>query len=369
LPSDTPVPQVEIQEGASPVPAGATVTSEGEIGAGIISGSPAPFASITPLPTIAPIIPPTSTSFFEVASTSNTEGTLPTDNRIGVISDDRTIFLLEDGRQVQAIHTFAFSPGGARASFEADNQLYINGVMLTISPSSQFGMPPHMRVLDMEWTADGRYLALVVEGNPYSTDQTGVWVVDTAAYTSQQIMRNDDRHATRVDWSPDGTVVLIHMNAPNGGEITFLPRDHHANDGFRSHPYPDASWSPSGTSVIVSGRGNLGRILLDAEQTFIPFTLTGIADARAATETPNGRILFLGSANGILRLYAQNEIPISLSGEIPGQVITWEWNRNRSALLLTTNTDSIRRVWVVNADGNYRDVTPPQGAPLGMYWR
>jgi dipeptidyl aminopeptidase/acylaminoacyl peptidase len=190
-----------------------------------------------------------------------------------------------------------------------------------------------------------------------------------AAYTSQQIMRNDDRHAARVDWSPDGTVILIHMNAPNGSEITFLPRDHQANQGFRAHPYPDATWSPSGTSVIVSGRGSLGRILLDAEQTFIPFNLSGIPNAHAATETADGRILFLGSNNSSLRLYSQGKTPTILSGEIPGQVVSWEWNRQRSALLLTVDTSGGRRLWVIGTDGSLRDVTPPQGVPPGIYWR
>lgn len=232
-----------------------------------------------------------------------------------------------------------------------------------------------MWVADMEWTRDGRFLAFIINGDPNQTDQIGVWVLDTWNNASQQIFRGDDRRAFRVNWSPDGSVVLIHMTTPAGNAFTFLPSDHNANNGFRMHPYPYAEWAGDGRSVVVSGRAHdgawvLGRVMLDFDQTFVGYDTGGIPFVHGAGELGDGRLAFLGAAayEGAYRLYAlrSDSPPQALSGEIIGAILDAQWSANRRGLLVLTDQ---RRLWLVRADGSLRDVTPSEGVPTTAFWR
>jgi hypothetical protein len=274
---------------------------------------------------------------------------------VAVLPPEQANITLEDSRQVSVIRPLA-AANGSSAQVGGDQQLYINGGMLTISPASIYGLPSHMRILDLEWTSDGRYLAFVLEGHPGQSDQTGVWVLDSWSNSSWQVLRNDDRHAARLDWSPNGTALLIHLSGPNGGGITFLPREHQANEGFREHGFSTATWAPDSASVMVAGGGNLGRVWLDAEQSYQAYDLSGagLAFASAPLELLNGQVAFLGGEGpaGPHRLYLWASPPIPLSPALYGEVRAWEWNPGRSALLLTLNEGGGPKNWLLRTDGS-----------------
>lgn len=330
--------------------------------------TPLPFSSPTPLPTIAPLFVPTSTPLFnnaEVAAGSAAQ------NDVIVVDNDAAIVNPDPTRPITIIRNQAYSPNGASAVVGGDAQLYLNGVMMTISPSSRFGMnTDFMRIVDLAWTSDGRFLAMSVDGNQRATDQTGVWVIDTANNTSWQILRNGDHHARRVSWSPNGTVVLILTDVG----ITFLPREHQANDGFRMHPFSDATWALDSASAIATGGNTITRIRLDFEQTYETYELLpfGLGVARAAIELSNGRILFLGAPtlDGDFALYSYSPAgtPQRLSQGIGGRVLSWEWNDSRTALLVLMESGSGRRLLIFRSNGAVEDITPPEGAPLAAYW-
>jgi hypothetical protein len=284
---------------------------------------------------------------------------------------------------VQADGALAFDigPNGQRADYHVDGQLYINGVQLTISPASEFGLPGHKQITDIRWSPNGRYVAFIMAGSNPAEYDYGVWVIDTATNTSNQIMHNDweYREATRIAWAPNSTAVLIRINR---NVHTFLPVDWDLNTPYREQPYSHASWAPNSESIIVSGRRTdgqpvLGRVLLDWEQTFVPIAFAGsdITFAYSATELANGQIAFLGSVapNGPYRLYLlwPGSPARAISPEAAfGEIIYWEWNDARTSLLVVVDNGRERRVWLFGTNGTApRDITPAQGVTGEVRWR
>jgi hypothetical protein len=303
-----------------------------------------------------------------------------------------------------------YSRGGQLAYYDATtNDIYLGGNRLATSPASEFGgMDPRLRLTEMKWSPTSRYVAFVLD-SAENYEQFGVWVVDLGTGESWQVMRNDPsqgRRATDVTWSENGTVLLIEIAYPGGTYQTFLPipgdseaRRNQANLGFRIHPYQDASWSldQGYHSVIVSGMAwpsdehqhgqgpQLGRINLFYEPGTNPFTsynsylpAAGIGYTRAATEIPDPLaggtwvVAFLGAPaeGGPYRLYVMPRnggTPVVRSNrDIPGQIVSWEWNEARTALLAVVQTAQGRRLWIVNTSGASYDAGP---APLEATWR
>jgi hypothetical protein len=46
-----------------------------------------------------------------------------------------------------------------------------------------------------------------------------------------------------------------------------------------------------------------------------------------------------------------------------------EWNIERSAALVTVQTDIGNRLWIVRIDGTVQDVTPAIVSPVSAHWR
>lgn len=335
---------------------------------------PTPTVFGFPTPTFLPR-PLTSTPFGGINSGNDpfSGGPVPEANEIA-FSDGTGIIRRINGEELAAGNVFDISPQGQVAFQGRDNNLYAGGSILTISPASEFGLKGNISYID--WASSGSRLAFVYH-NPESEVDNGVWFYNIAENTSRQIFRDTwERRASQIDFSPDNSVILIQIKNNNGAQVgmTFLPTTWEANTEYRFHPYPYASWSTSGTSVIVSGPSVLGRVNLDAEQSFVPydFSSSGVTYIAAATELYDGRIAFLGGpgSEGPFRLYI---MPVGgpanvVSGEVAGRLDSWEWNASRTALLLIINNGGTRQVWIVQTDGSTRNITPISGAPYMARW-
>jgi hypothetical protein len=332
-----------------------------------VGGTPLAFNSPTPLPTIPPIGQASSPSFSIPGF-----GDLLIPNENGVITS-------ASGQSFNAAGSiFDAAPNGQFAYYGYDDQLYINGQLLTVGPAGLGGLPAEVRVDDLQWATDGRFLTIVTSANPPLNDAGGVWVYDTATGTANQILRSSDMIAEQVRWSPDGNVVLVSLTTTVGEQrFALIPRT--AEVGFYWwHDYQDASWAQNGLSVIASGLhlGNpasLVRIdVVDQNQvtSLADVSSAGISVTRAATELADGQIAFLGasSASGPYRLYTvfPDGVPAPISGEINGSIRDWAWNAERKTLLVTTSLDQL---WVVRSDGTITNATPPGGAPDYVSWR
>lgn len=290
-----------------------------------------------------------------------------------------------DGREQAPawVREYDIGPQGQTAQYGVDNQLYINGGALTTSPASAFGLPGHKQVIDMSWSPDGRYLAIVLGGDNPDEFDYGVWIYDSVAFSAYQIMKSDFdyREADHVFWSPNSQYVLIRINTEYGYVHTFLPAVYNVHNPYSQQSYSNATWALDSNSIIVSGRisnGQIafGRVLLDAQQTFIPlnYAAPGVVFTYAAIELYSGQIGFLGSTNehGPYSFYlmSPNALPqLSFATPIEGRIITWEWNPARTALLLVVEGANGRRLWIMETNGASRDVTPAGGITGEVRWQ
>lgn len=287
---------------------------------------------------------------------------------------------------------FAISSGGAVAAVGSDGELYVNGQRLTVSPSSEFGLHPNLSIGDLSWSPDGRRLAFrVVAANPdeFNGIDGGIWILDPASGRSWQVFRDTyhaaqrhaQRHALSASWAPNGTVLVVSVETGAGRGNVFTPVEHDANIMIDAIPFANATWTPASDGVIVSGLHwdsgvmVVGRVNLDKEWTYTEYLnqhTTGLM-MQAALKLHDERIAFLGSQGGSFALYAIQAYagaqPVRLSSSIPGQIVSAEWNRDRTAVLVTALAGNGQRLWVVRTDGAIRDSTPSSGAPETAHWR
>ena len=302
---------------------------------------------------------------------------------------------------------FAVSSAGRVAAIGPDDLLHVDDLTLHVSPDTGFGLADNLAWGDLAWSPDGRWLAFRVDpADPASyipaasyNEPTGVWIVDAEGTTSWHILRNgyagqvaqlhEERRAVGMRWSPNSDALIIAFETPLGRGSVALPVRHDVTQFVDGLHYADATWSPDGGSLIVSGAtwegpSVVGRVALDEARTttiFLTEAATGL-HMQAALELDDGRIAFLGSAApGTVALYATRADPdeapdveiARLSPPITGQVLAAVWNPARPtaqrAVLITVQDGAARRLWLVRADGSAQDITPAAGAPDLAGWR
>jgi hypothetical protein len=271
--------------------------------------------------------------------------------------------------------------------------LYINGMRITISPASQFGMPTDVILGDLVWSPDGTRLAFRVDALDPATQgfnsNAGVWICDPAAMQSWQIFRDtnastatqlhEQRRAVAMRWAPNSTALDITVETPLGRANVFRPAAHDVSEEINAIPYADATWAPDSTSLIVSGTqwngpSVVGRIALDENWTYTEYLNqinTGLF-MQDAIQLYDGRIAFLGSGTAntfALYLVWPGGAPVQVSSTIGGQVIAAEWNAARTAVLVTALTGTGYRLWIVRTDGVAQNATPSVGLPDAAHWR
>jgi hypothetical protein len=287
---------------------------------------------------------------------------------------------------------FAVSASGGVASVGADRWLVVNGWRVTVSPASEFGLHENLSFGDLVWSPDGQRLAMRVDAadpNAFNSIDSGIWIYEPTTHRSWQIFRNtfqaaqlgDQRRAVTVQWAPNNLALAVTVDTPLGRAHVFMPVDHDVNQPINAIPYAYATWAPDSASLIVSGfkwgqSTVVGRIALDSSWTYTEYlnqSTTGLI-MQAAIQLYDGRIAFLGGpAPDTFGLYIIQPMPgallVRISPEIAGQVISAEWNADRSAVLVTSQTGGARRLWIIRINGAAQDVTPSLGAPNAAHWR
>lgn len=293
---------------------------------------------------------------------------------------------------------FAINHTGQVAAVGGDHQLYVNGAPMTASPASQFGLPPNLSVRDIVWSPDGHRLALRVDAvnpNERNAISSGIWIYEPGSNHSWQVLRttyegqvaqlHQQQRPVAIQWSPDGSGLIITVETPlgHGNVVTSAFRDINnpdTNDLLDPLPYPFATWGVNSHTLIVSGAkwGEptpvVGRIVIDKNWAYTGYFVQTAAQvkAAAAVELYDRQLAFLGEpAPAMFALYLglPNAQPAPVSPALNGYVLSAEWNPERTAVLITADTESGPRLWLVRIDGTAQDVTPAGGYPAAAHWR
>ena len=316
--------------------------------------------------------------------------------------------------------TFSFNPvTGALARADGAGSLLISAdaggeaVRLTRSPFSEFAPGSaetnNARVAQTGWSPDGRYLAFWVDtdsdgeaGNDSGND--GIWYLEPAALaasatdptyqlvrdcppqagcdTVERVNEPFEYRSVGFDWSPNSDALLVSLDLPGQGRRAFTvvtPRPD-ANAANQRPPiawYDYASWANDGESVIVSGRGPDGRVILgraNPDGGGLDVLLDGTAAGlwlQDAVERPDGSIIALGSPGGPgvpLALYRSNGTAITapVGDSAPHRVA---WSPDRSAVLVVTGIEGFApRYFVASVDGTVQEITGAVAGALAVEW-
>ncbi len=337
------------------------------------TASPEP--GVTLLPTRDGVLQsaPTNTPF----GFGGTGGIASAPGNIAIRSGDGR-FVTAGGEEVLGgAFSYDFGPEGQTAAFyPAQDQLIVNGVPLTASPASEFGLGTNEVVTQMEWSPNGSLLAFIIASDDPANADRGVWFYNPATGESRQLQRADFRVPLDIQWSPNGGALLVTLNSESPPGITHAIFDLSADANNRDyivHTYSQGTWAPDTGSVIFSGRNTdgsivLGRVVLP-NQNYVPITVTapGVVFTYCAAEPFAGQILFLGGQNeaGPFQLYRTSSTGGSAvvvsRASINGRVLDCEWDASLSNLLLVVDTGAGQRAYVLSRTGSVTDVTPAGG--------
>ncbi|MBN2305981.1 MAG: PD40 domain-containing protein, partial [Anaerolineae bacterium] len=259
------------------------------------------------------------------------------------------------------------------------------------------GLPPNLTIEDIVWSPDGNRLAFRVDAinpNEQNAINSGVWVYEPGSNRSWQVFRNtyqgqveqlhQQQQALAIQWSPDGGGLVIAVTTPFGFANVVMStfRDINQpsmNAPIEPIPYAFATWTADSTALIVSGlKWNemtvIGRVAMNESRTYTPYLAQATSGliTQATIELYDGRIAFLGGPlPGAFALYVMwpGAPPVQISGTLSGQILSAEWNRERSAVLVTVQTSAGHRLWLVRTDGTTQDITPAAGFPAAVHWR
>ena len=311
-------------------------------------------------------------------------GVIASSGGISIRSSDGT-FIASDGSPVAGgAFSYDFGPDGQTAAFYGTNELFVNGVPLRTSPASTFGLGADEVITQIRWSPNGALVAFIIHSDDPANFDRGVWVYNPGAGVSTQLLRTDYRRPLDMLWSPNSGALLIKLNSesPPGITHTILAMDANANDpNYIMHTYSDGTWAPDSGSVVFSGRNTDGSIVLGRvelpDQYYVPITATApdVVFTYAAIQAFNGQIYFLGSSTefGPFRLYSTTSVggtALAVSStSVSGQIVSSEWDANRSALLLLLDVNGTRRAYLLSIGGGVTDITPASGVGGGVRWR
>ncbi|MFQ3674500.1 MAG: hypothetical protein SNJ83_12990 [Aggregatilineales bacterium] len=262
----------------------------------------------------------------------------------------------------EGVYTFAPYHDGYGAASAAENRLFAQ---------------------EVRWSPDGQQIAFVVNNPNFETIATGVWFWQPARETptdpAYQLLRecpgacdmtnnfaNLQWRANFVEWSPDGTQVLVSIDLLQEGRRALAVRPaarstEIANSAPQPLRYDTGHWTTAGQIVAAGSnpQGQVGFGLISADGsviTFTPIMPPVAAWVQDAIQAADGRFYMFASPTGRgtpVQLIDDSGTPITdlLGSSAPRRVL---WNSARTAALLETMS---AEVFVVQVNGTVTDVS------------
>ncbi|MCA9883879.1 MAG: hypothetical protein KC708_12945, partial [Anaerolineae bacterium] len=280
--------------------------------------------------------------------------------------------------RIDQVGMIRFVPPGETGETVYGDSPYFNGFTKN-SPQEN-----ELLVREVDMAPAGQHMAFRILNDAIDSISRGVWFWQPERFygtdPSYQVLRvcppfcdatgaapGQTWQALSVDWAPDGSAMLIHIDLTSENrralEIRYPIRgDENLQAITAPNPlrYDYGTWSIDPTRLIVSGTGPngnavFGNIGIDGSSPIIlSASDIGLIWVQNAAQTPSGQLVMLGGQNAqqALALYddsgTQLTDPIGTSA--PAEV---DWSPDRTAVRLLVDG----RTYIAQIDGTVTDIT------------
>lgn len=236
---------------------------------------------------------------------------------------------------------------------------------------------------EVRWSPDGQQIAFIVHNPNFETIASGVWywqpARETATDPSYQLLRecpgacdmtnnfaNLQWRASFLEWSPDGTQVLVTIDLLQEGRRALAVRPavrstEIANSAPQPLRYDTGHWTRVGQIAVAGANpeGQVGFGLISAEGSVLSFTpvmLPVAAWVQDAIQADDGRFYMFANSVGRgapVQLIDDSGAALSplLGSSAPRRI---HWNRERTAAIVETLS---AEVFIVQLNGTVTDVS------------
>lgn len=275
-------------------------------------------------------------------------------------------------RPVKGIRGPQLSPDGKRAVFAALGDLWLADVTRAGTKPAQITDDAFVDY-DPAWSRDGKSIAFVSD----RSGKTEIWVHDVKSKAERQLTHSE-AEVQRPSWSPNGTQVAFFKAqglAGLGGGLLNVA-DVATGETKQIHGSifapSQASWSPDGKSIVVSGLSASSSRFREGFNQFMVIAADGSRGDKLVTPYPGKSLAMRGddgpvwSPDGKFFAYVFDGrlwiVPVTPSGDIAGpprrlndelsEAPTWSGDGKS---ILYNATDRLVRIGL---DGKTRDVHP-----------
>ncbi|MCA9895469.1 MAG: SH3 domain-containing protein [Anaerolineae bacterium] len=291
--------------------------------------------------------------------------------------------------RIDQVGMIRFVPPGETGETVYGDSPYFNGFTKN-SPQEN-----ELLVREVDMAPAGQHMAFRILNDAIDSISRGVWFWQPERFygtdPSYQVLRvcppfcdatgaapGQTWQALSVDWAPDGSAMLIHIDLTSENrralEIRYPIRgDENLQAITAPNPlrYDYGTWSIDPTRLIVSGTGPngnavFGNIGIDGSSPIIlSASDIGLIWVQNAAQTPSGQLVMLGGQNAqqALALYddsgTQLTDPIGTSA--PAEV---EWSPDRTAVRLLVDG----RTYIAQIDGTITDITDMVASTPNIAW-
>ena len=252
------------------------------------------------------------------------------------------------------------------------------------------------RTTRVVWSRDGNFVAYLVDqwsdGNNREEINDGVWIADRYFTYSNQVFRDCHPnllqgcivnlqagpyvyHTIDMAWGNENLLMVrLFLHDENRNGFAILAPGQNAQVQPTIYRYDYAAWSWDGTRVLVSGYGPDGTVAIrwfDPTSGFLGepqsnLTALGLY-VSYAVQRPDGQIVALAATGGAVHLV--DVIGNPLSGDIgtvaPERV---EWSPDRSAVLIVTRENEVRRYYLAGVNGAISEITDRVNGGQAVEW-